>query len=147
MTKRAAVFLTAVFLATIGCERVQSDPYDPPSTRSFNVLYNLAGEGFGDSYGTLRITSDGEAGEVCWGLTFEQLPKAVQLHKDVTGPSDPVVSSLYEPPDEPSASGCRSLDEEIARQVREGPEGFYVDGHNNDRDPKPVIWAALTRDG
>jgi hypothetical protein len=142
MTRRAAVSLTALFLLAGGCES-GADPFGEPS-ESFNVVYDLAGLGSANSYGTLRITSDGDAADMCWDLTVEGLPKAVQLHQDITGPTDPVLESLYEPPSDPIAKGCRSLDQETATDMRQDPEGFYVDGHNSDRDPTPVIWAALT---
>lgn len=142
MNKVGLCLLTVLLLTS--CES-ETEVFGPPSG-SFNVLYDLAGEGFGDSYGTLRITSDGDEAEVCWDLTIEGLPKALQLHQDLTGPTDPVIEdSLYEPPETPEASGCRPLDQEIAEQMRKDPEGFYIDGHNSDKDSEPVLWAALTQ--
>ncbi len=141
---RVLLAALVAFAVAGGCEGSNPDPAGRPP--SFNVVYDLTAEGVGDSYGTLRIRSDGGQAEVCWDLTIESLPKAIQLHQDLTGPSDPVIEgSLYEPPDRPKASGCRSLDHEIAKQVREDPDSFYIDGHNSDDDSGPILWAALTQ--
>ena len=134
------------FLA-VGCD-------DPPfggTTRTapegdlaFQRVYDLSAYGTGGkSYGSIRLTSDGRDAEICWALAVETLPKAVQLHMDITGPTDPVVRPLYEPPGPRPRRGCRSLPMEVANDVEQTPQEFYLDAHNSDGDPAPVIWATL----
>jgi hypothetical protein len=114
----------------------------PESAVPSEAVYDLDAEGgSGRSYGSLRIT---RAEQLCWQLTIEELPKALQIHQDVNGPYDPVVLSLFEPPTEPVERGCRSIDAEITAEIRAQPEVFYVDGHNSDKTRTPVLWAALT---
>lgn len=92
------------------------------------------------------MVNDGDDSEVCWRVELDAPPKALQLHQDETGPSDPVVVSLYEPPGDPKTAGCVSLEAPIARHVHADPEDFYVDGHSSDKTPVPVIWATLEPD-
>ena len=61
------------------------------------------GASIGSGYGPIVVATE--------DLTVEDLPKAVQLHEDITGPSDPVVDdSLYEPPGPRQATGCRTVE-------------------------------------
>lgn len=80
--------------------------------------------------------------ELCWELALDTLPKALQLHHDVAGPSDPVVVSFYEPPTKPRKDGCIALPREHASQLASTGESFYVDGHDRDAGP-PAMWAEL----
>jgi len=137
------LYLFAALLLSTACE---PEPVTSNIPGTFSVAYDLQGEGsFGRSYGSLRITSDGNKSDICWDLTVEGLPRAVQLHHDVLGPSDPVVAALYEPPGARLAQGCRPVDLEVAVRVREDPDDFYIDGHLSDRAPQPMLWASLVR--
>lgn len=105
-----------------------------PPVPTYSLASNTAQE-----IGVVTVRS---GAELCWELSLEELPKAIQLHHDVPGPSDPVVVSLYEPPGHPKAEGCAALPLEHARVVTQDHTAFYVDGHDSEDEPWS-LWAAL----
>lgn len=109
--------------------------------------------GNGDT-GTYELHEHGAAGrslgsvavrpgsEFCWELTFRNLPKAMQLHYDIAGPTDPVAVSLFEPP-HLKPTGCARIDREMVELLAADPTRFYVDGHDSDTFAPAVTWAVL----
>lgn len=105
-----------------------------PPEPSFSLVSNTAQE--------IGVVTVSAGAELCWKLSLEELPKAIQLHHDIPGPSDPVVVSLFEPPAHPKAEGCQQMPPEYERVVTQDHTAFYVDGHDSEDEPWS-LWAQL----
>ena len=110
------------------------------SSRSEPPTYELREHGHAGRNIRTIVMRPGD--ELCWELALGTLPRAMQLHHDVAGPSDPVVTSFYDPPASPRPDGCALIEPNIVDLLIEDPDAFYVDGHDTVDEP-PVTWVVL----
>jgi CHRD domain len=84
-------------------------------------------DGAGGFTGVIRGT------EICWGITVRGIdtPRAAHIHAAEEGENGPVVVPLTAPGDgDPGASsGCATIDAELAKNLLDDREEYYVNVH------------------
>jgi hypothetical protein len=89
-----------------------------------------------DGTGTAKVTAAG--GLVCWQVTWAGIgtPTRAHIHQAPAGVNGAIVVPFFEAPNGlpstlDSVDGCTSgVDRVLARAIRTGPSGFYVNIHN-----------------
>ena len=92
-----------------------------------------------DGSGTATITVNPGKEEVCWeimAVVIELPATAAHIHVGAAGTAPPnnVVVTLSAPDASGFSSGCTTVERELALDILENPEDYYVNVHN---DPFP----------
>lgn len=78
--------------------------------------------------GSATVTLNQGLNEVCWEVSTSGLtPTASHIHRAPAGVNGPVVVNLS--PSGPSWSGCREVDSDLIKEIRQHPEEFYINVH------------------
>lgn len=90
-----------------------------------------------DGSGTATITVNPGQEEVCWEITVEgiTLPAtAAHIHVGAVGTAPPnnVVVPLSAPDASGFSSGCAPVERDLALDILQNPENYYVNVHNED---------------
>ena len=90
----------------------------------------VPGPGDSQGSGTVQVTLDPDAGEVCYELTVTHLPEATaaHIHAGAMGQEGPVKVTL-EAPKTGSAKGCQRADAALIHAIMQDPAGYYVNVH------------------
>ncbi len=84
-----------------------------------------------DGSGTAVITVNPGQGEICYELTVEGIAPAgaAHIHEAPAGVAGPVKVTLMAPTSGAS-SGCTQVDRELALDILQNPDQYYVNVHN-----------------
>ncbi|HEX7878596.1 MAG TPA: CHRD domain-containing protein [Candidatus Eisenbacteria bacterium] len=116
--------------------------------KPFNVTLSGASEvpgpGDPDGTGALKLTVNPGLGEICYTLTWDGLDgaTAAHIHRAPIGEAGPVVVPL-EVSDTGSSNDCITIDKDLAREILQNPDMFYVNVHN-ETYPSGAIRAQLS---
>jgi hypothetical protein len=129
-TSALAVLLTAG-LAFVSPLQAQDDSGRPLSA----MLSGSAEVGGGDPDGTGQASfrlNQGQ-GQICYEVSVNDIatPTAAHIHRGAEGVDGPPVVTL-DPPNGGSASGCETVDADLIMEIRQNPENFYVNVHNDE---------------
>jgi len=104
-----------------------------PLRASLSGADEVPGPGDMDGSGTALITFNQGQGLVCWELSATDIltATAAHIHAGEMGIAGPVVVALS-PPEDGSSSGCASVDPTLIMEIRQNPEGYYVNVHTSD---------------
>jgi hypothetical protein len=93
----------------------------------------VPGPGDPDGGGRAVITLNQGQGQVCFDLTVSNIASATAAHVHIApvGEAGPVVVTLTPPTNGPS-KGCVSADAALIKEIRQNPENYYVNVHNQD---------------
>ncbi|HVW33064.1 MAG TPA: CHRD domain-containing protein [Acidimicrobiia bacterium] len=82
--------------------------------------------------GTATITLDDGANTVCYELTYEGIsqPTAAHIHTGAKGVAGPVAVNFDLPKN--GDKGCVPVDPTVLAQIRDNPEGHYVNIHTKE---------------
>jgi hypothetical protein len=105
--------------------------------RPFSVELSGANEvtaGDPDGSGTALLTLNQGKGEVCFELTYSDIdtPTRAHIHAAPAGSNGPIVVAFFDFVAPPPTEGCVEADKELIKQIRQDPEGYYVNVHNAD---------------
>jgi hypothetical protein len=102
-----------------------------PITVEMTGAAERPGPGDPDGSGTAKFRVNPGQGRVCYMLTVEDIAPATaaHIHKAPTTAPGPVVVPLVAPTDGTS-SGCTDVTRELARDLIQNPEDYYVNVHN-----------------
>ncbi len=81
--------------------------------------------------GTTEITVNVGQSEICWSLTVQNLLAAVtaaHIHVAPVGVAGPIVVPLT-PPTSGSSHGCGTVDNDLAKDILQHSEAYYVNVH------------------
>jgi hypothetical protein len=129
-TSALAVLLTAS-LAFVSPLQAQEDSGRPLSA----MLSGSAEVGGGDPDGTGQASfrlNQGQ-GQICYEVSVNDIgaPTAAHIHRGAEGVDGPPVVTL-DPPNGGSASGCATVTADLIMEIRQNPENFYVNVHNDE---------------
>ena len=88
-----------------------------------------------DGIGSATITVNPGQGEVCHELSVEDitLPAiGAHIHEGVAGENGPIVVELVPPDANGVSSGCTQVSRELALEIIQDPENYYVNVHTSD---------------
>jgi hypothetical protein len=88
-----------------------------------------------DGLGHAVITINRGLGEVCWWIDVEgiTLPAtAAHIHPGVAGVAGAPIVTLSAPDASGTASGCTTVDRDLAKTIAKDPASYYVNVHNAD---------------
>ena len=88
-----------------------------------------------DGTGSATITVNPGQGEVCYELSVEDitLPAiGAHIHEGVAGENGPIVVELVPPDANGVSSGCTQVSRELALEIIQDPENYYVNVHTSD---------------
>lgn len=105
----------------------------------------VPGPGDSNGYGHATVRLRPNQDEVCVNMHVGniQQAQAAHIHKASAGASGPVVVTLPTPNAMGHANGCVSVDKTLIQEMREHPEHFYVNIHNNEY-PNGAVRGQLT---
>lgn len=91
----------------------------------------VPGPGDPDGAGSFTAAINPGLGEICYELTVSGIEPATaaHIHRAVADSSGGVVVPL-EAPTDGSSEGCVTVDRELALQILQHPENYYVNVHN-----------------
>jgi hypothetical protein len=86
--------------------------------------------------GSARITVNTGHDEVCWEITFNGLATpatAAHIHIGAPGVAGMIVLATPVPPViSGTGTGCATVDDALARAIRQDPGGYYVNVHDSE---------------
>jgi hypothetical protein len=93
---------------------------------------NEVSEGDPDGAGTAYLTLNQGKGEVCFELSYFDIetPTRAHIHAAPVGANGPIVVAFFDFVAPPPTEGCVEADKELIKQIRQNPEGYYVNVHN-----------------
>lgn len=112
----------------------QSDQQTGPQFRAtMTGSAEVPGPGDADGTGTAVITVDSAKNQVCYRITTTNLSQATaaHIHRGETGTAGPPSVTLQAPTGGQS-QGCVDVDEDVAEDIIEHPDQFYVNVHTTD---------------
>ena len=85
-----------------------------------------------DGSGTAHLTLNSGQEEICFELSWENIatPTRAHIHRASAGANGPIVVPFFDFVAPPPSSGCVAVDRELVKEIRQNPEGFYVNIHN-----------------
>jgi hypothetical protein len=92
----------------------------------------VPGPGDPDGHGSAHVRVHPSNGHLCVKLEVHSIdtPTAAHIHKAPRGVAGPVVVPLQTPTNGESVS-CMTIDENLARAIKDNPQEYYVNVHNN----------------
>jgi hypothetical protein len=114
-------------------------------TASLSGAAEVPGPGAEGALGTVRVTLDPGAGQLCFDLAVAGVdaPTAAHVHTGPRGVLGPVSVTLA-PPGPAGISGCVAAAPELVASMVANPAGFYVDVHD-DAHPAGAARGQLSR--
>lgn len=94
-----------------------------------------------DGVGTANLTINVGQGEVCWDLAVDRITlpaTASHIHKAPSGVRGGIVVGLSAPGADGTASGCRTVVRELAKDILQNPADYYVNVHTMDFPPGAI---------
>jgi hypothetical protein len=134
--KRVSLFSTVAALTIFAlCSFViaQNESQDGrPLSATLTGAAEVPGPGDPDGSGEVHITLNQGQGLVCFQLSVADIATATaaHIHRGPVGVAGPVVVGLT-PPASGFSSGCVSADPDLIKDIRQNPEGYYVNVHNS----------------
>lgn len=85
---------------------------------------------------------------LCWEIEVEDIadPTRAHIHAGAAGVNGPIVVAFFDAPQPPVLEGCTLVASDLARQIRQQPDQFYVNVHNADF-PGGAVRGQLQLDG
>jgi hypothetical protein len=131
----AALLLGLLMAAVPGAAGASSS--DAPSTFMAVLLgrNEVPGPGDPDGFGLAFVQFDGT--QTCFSLQWQNIaaPNRAHIHQGPAGVAGPIVLPFFEgliPSPISSTHGCVTADAGLIANIRQNPEGFYVNIHNAD---------------
>jgi hypothetical protein len=114
-------------------------------TTSLSGAAEVPGPGDPDGTGTAVITLNQGQDQVCFELTVSNIAPATaaHIHEGAVGQAGGVVVTLT-PPTSGSSKDCVSADAALIKAIRQNPEKYYVNVHNQDF-PDGAVRGQLTK--
>ncbi|HEX2739741.1 MAG TPA: CHRD domain-containing protein [Rubrobacter sp.] len=108
-----------------------------PLSTTMTGAAEVPGPGDPDGSGTAKLTFNLGREEVCWEITAQDLTlpaTAAHIHVGAAGtaPANNVVVTLSAPDASGFTSGCTTVERELAEDILDNPENYYVNVHNSD---------------
>jgi hypothetical protein len=143
MKKIAIVAVTLTLIAVLAISSSVSAggrPFSTTLTGEAEVTREgVPNQGDLDGIGTAHLTLNQGQGEVCFDISVSGigLPvNAAHIHVGASTTTGGVVVGLILAPDADGvASGCVSADPALIKAIRQNPEGYYVNIHNDEFPP------------
>jgi hypothetical protein len=88
-----------------------------------------------DGTGSATITVNPGQGEVCYEISVEDImlpATGAHIHEGVAGENGPIVVELVPPDANGDSSGCTQVSRELALEIIQDPENYYVNVHTSD---------------
>ena len=139
-----SVAVSTLALASAGTVLVTAPAtaHEPGEDRSheFEFETDLTGAGGGDPDGSgeaeVSIAARSRDGmtRLCWEIEVEDIadPTRAHIHAGAAGVNGPIVVAFFDAPQPPALEGCTLVASDLARQIRQQPDQFYVNVHNAD---------------
>jgi hypothetical protein len=130
--KRSIPVIAAAFAALIiPTSAASADDGGRPINVQMTGAAERPGPGDPDGTGTATFRVNPGQGEVCYTLTVQNIEAATAAHihrAPATSPG-PIVVHLNAPTNG-SSSGCAAVTRDLAKELIQTPEAFYVNVHN-----------------
>lgn len=101
---------------------------------------NEVGVGDPDGSGTMNLTLNSGQEEICWNLDVQDIeaPTRAHIHQAPAGQNGGVIVFFFDlvvappilVPD--SLSGCVDVSRDLIIEIRQNPEQYYINVHNDD---------------
>ena len=94
---------------------------------------NEVGGGDPDGSGMAHVTLNQGQQEVCFNLSFENIatPTRAHIHQGAAGVNGGIVVAFFDFVAPPPSQGCvGDVDKDLIKEIRQNPEDFYVNIHN-----------------
>lgn len=91
-----------------------------------------------DGSGSANLTLNSGLEQICFDLSWENiaLPTRAHIHRAPAGVNGPIVVTFFDTviptPIPVTNSGCVDVPRDLVKEIRQNPEGFYVNIHNAD---------------
>lgn len=101
---------------------------------------NEVGVGDPDGSGTMNLTLNSGQEEICWDLDVQDIeaPTRAHIHQAPAGQNGGVVVFFFDLVVDPpilvpdSLSGCVDVSRDLIIEIRQNPEQYYINVHNDD---------------
>jgi hypothetical protein len=112
-------------------QQEQHAPHQFRATMTGNA--EVPGPGDPDGGGTAMVTVDPSKNQVCYEITTTNLSQATaaHIHRGQAGAAGPPAVTLQAPTGG-HAQGCQQVDEDVAEDIIEHPDQFYVNVHTTE---------------
>jgi hypothetical protein len=144
--RRSAITLIALAagFGIAGCQTVGDVVGEGLSARLTGVE-EVPGPGDPDGAGLAEVTIVDRTDNLCYELAVSNIDTATaaHIHRGARGLAGPPVVTLDAPTDGES-NGCLSIDSALADEIRNNPDGFYINVHNA-AFPNGAVRAQLRR--
>jgi hypothetical protein len=103
-----------------------------PFTTSLTGAAEVPGPGDPDGSGTAELTLNQGQREVCFQISVQDIgaPIAAHIHEAPTGVAGPIVVDFFQ--GNPRPSGCVTVDRALIKDIRQNPDEYYVNVHNEE---------------
>ncbi|TMQ66187.1 MAG: CHRD domain-containing protein [Candidatus Eisenbacteria bacterium] len=141
MKKATLLLASLVVLALVGLRLAYANPM---VSATLDGIAELAG-GDPDGSGQVVINISPGSGEICYDLTVTGIEPATaaHIHHAPVGVNGPIVVALTAP-SSGSSQDCVTIDKDLAKDILQHPEEYYVNVHNADY-PAGAIRGQLSR--
>jgi hypothetical protein len=113
-----------------------------PLSATMTGAQEVPGPGDPDGSGIALIWLNQGQGTVCWFISVEDITlpaTAAHIHTGAAGVSNPPIVNLGAPGADGTSAGCTGdVSAELIRDIRQNPEGYYVNVHTSDFGPGAV---------
>lgn len=142
--RRLSVAVSTLALAAAGAVlgAAPATAHEPGEDRSHELELetDLTGVGGGDPDGsgeaevTIAASSRDGMTRLCWEIEVEDIadPTRAHIHAGAADANGPIVVAFFDAPQPPALEGCTLIARDLARQIRQQPDQFYVNVHNAD---------------
>lgn len=134
----AATAVAGLMLAGLG-NSASADDGGRPIKVEMTGATEVPGPGDPDGSGQANFTINPGQTEVCYELTAANIgpATAAHIHRGAVGAAGPIVVPLN-PPTNGSSKACATVTRDLAKELIQTPEAFYVNVHNADFPPGAI---------
>jgi hypothetical protein len=128
--------------ASAGKILADADRGGRPLSATLTGEAEVPGPGDPDGSGTAFVTLNQGQGQVCFEISVSDIllpATAAHIHVGTADVAGPIVVTLAPPDASGFSSGCaEEVDRELIKDIRQNPQGYYVNVHNAEFPPGAV---------